>query len=119
MNPQIAPVLDEIKEVLKKHDMVGLITVGNSTHTDFLIHVDATWSCARIEKSDEQGYFIRIRSKRDEYPTPEAQKESLDKTVGTFVTWHDLLPVLHQQVEKVLIMCAQHMQIDGKSTREE
>jgi len=28
MNKDIAPVLDEISAVLKKHDMVGLVVVG-------------------------------------------------------------------------------------------
>jgi hypothetical protein len=37
MNKDLAPALAEVMEVLKKHDLVGVVFVGNRTHVDYEI----------------------------------------------------------------------------------
>jgi len=118
MNPEIAPAIKEIHAVLKKYDMAGLIIVANKTHTDYLMEIEPSWSCARLEQKDDT-IEIRVRSKLVDYPSPEAQKDSLEKTVGVFVTFHDILRCLQKNVETVLVMIGRNIPFDGRSTREE
>ncbi len=119
MNKEILPVLDEISAVLKKHDMGGLVMVANQSHVDFRMEISPSWSCARTVM-DEEGNLaaIRIRAKREEYPSAEAQKECLEKTIGTFVTFDHTMTVLQEQIKAVLAMVAKQVDFLGKSTRE-
>lgn len=118
MNQDILPVLDEISAVLKKHDMAGLVIVGNPTHVDWRMEIEASWSCAWLEQT-ETGIILRVRSKQSEYPSKEAQKQTLEATVGTFVTFHDTLIRLDENVSQILVMLARHIDFLGKSTRED
>lgn len=115
MNKEIAPCLDEIRAVLKKHDMAGLVIVSNPTHTDFTMELDASWNCFKTEHHDK-GVFLRIRSKRDEYPNRETQHAVLQRTVGTVVTIGDVLRRLSGNVEQLLVRLSKSMKIEGVST---
>jgi hypothetical protein len=119
MNKEIAPVLAELSAVLKKHDMAGLLIVSNQTHVDWRIEVEASWSCARIEKDADGREGLRIRSKLEEYPSREAQKKTLESTVGTLVSMTDVLWMAGENIERMLKIVAQHVQFFGKSTRED
>ncbi len=118
MNKDILPVLDEISAVLKKHDMTGLMIVGNKSHCDWRMNVEASWSCARTEM-DAQGLIgLRIRSRRAEYPSLEAQKETVERTVGTFVTFGHALAKLNEQIDTLLVAVSKQVDFLGKSTDE-
>jgi hypothetical protein len=119
MNKEILPVLEEISAVLKKHDMTGLVIVGNRSHVDWRIEIEASWSCAWLERQPDSSLLLRVRSKRGDYPTQAAQNESLDRTVGTFVSFSDALVRLNENVEQVLVMLSKYMTIEGKSTTED
>lgn len=116
-NKEIEPVLDEITAVLKKHDMVGIVMVGSRTHVDYRMNIEATWSCAWMEPCPE-GIALRIRSKLSEYPDKAAQKKTLEETVGTFVTFTDVLKRIEEGLVRILVLCAKHMEIHGKSNFE-
>ncbi len=118
MNKEILPVLDEITAVLKKHDMVGLVIVGNKSHCDWRMDIEASWSCAKLEETD-RGQAIRVRSKRADYPSAEAQHASLEMTVGTFVTISDVLRKLDGNVKEILLMLAKHITFFGRSKTED
>lgn len=118
MNEKILPVMDEISALLKKHDMVGLIIVGNETHCDWRMDVASSWSCARVESEDEKGLAIRIRAKRADYPTLEAQKRCVEATVGTFVTFGHTMTKLNEQLDTLLIGISKQVDFLGKSTDE-
>lgn len=121
MNADILPVLDEITAVLKKHDMTGLIIVGNGTHVDWRLEIEATWSCARIEPDHghpNAGAFVRIRSQRSKYPSAAAQKETLQATIGNFVSMSHALDILQENLTALLTMIGQKVDFLGKSTDE-
>lgn len=119
MNAEILPVLDEISAVLKKHDMTGIVIVGNRSHCDWRMEIEATWSCAFIEKDATGQHLLRIRSKRAQYPSREAQHAALETTTGTFVTMSDVIDRVNENLKAVLVMLAKHITFVGKSTTEE
>ncbi len=118
MNKDILPVLDEISAVLKKHDMVGLIIVGNPTHCDWRMEVAASWSCAWVEKDEQGRECVRIRAKAADYPNKEAQKKTVEATVGTFVTFGHTFKKLDEQLDTLLVAIAGQVAFLGKSTDE-
>lgn len=125
MNPEILPVLDEISAVLKKHDMMGLVIVANPTHVDFRMEVEASWSCAKMEYTTVADgrravKGVRIRSKLAEYPSKEAQKETMTTTVGTFVSMTDAMAAMEENILMLLAMLDEAgVKFSGKSTRED
>lgn len=107
MNKEIAPVLDEISAILKKHDMAGLVMVANKTHADFVMEISPSWSCARCEEHDRAGgkaVMLRVRSKLVDYPNREAQKSSITATISTFVGFQSLMTRITEQLDKALVM---------------
>lgn len=119
MNKDIQPALDEISAVLKKHDMVGLVVVGNRSHCDWRMEVHASWSCAWLEEDDGGRQLLRVRSKLKDYPSKEAQKECMEATIGTFVTFNDTLIRLGENMEHILVTLAKSVDFIGKSTTED
>lgn len=119
MNPKIEPAMTEISAVLKKHNMAGVFVIGNETHCDWKMVIDPTWSCAWIEELDAQQFAVRVRSKRADYPSSEAQEESVTRTVGMFVTFQHSLTKLNEQLDRVLLMISKSVKFDGKSTEEQ
>lgn len=119
MNKDIAPVLDEISAILKKHDMVGLVVVGNPTHCDWRVEIEASWSCARLDELPGGGHALRIRSKLADYPSKKEQKKQIEATVGTFVTFNDTIDMIKEQFGKILVMISRSVDFIGRSTRED
>ena len=120
MNPEILPVLDEITAVLKKHDMTGIIIVGNRSHMDWRVHVEASWSCAKPEEVDGlSGVAIRIRCKREDFPSAEAQRACLERTIGMFVSAGDVMIRIQENIEGLLAQVSESVSFLGRSTREE
>lgn len=119
MNPEILPVLDEISAVLKKHDMMGLVIVGNPSHCDWRMEVEASWSCARFEEQpDGKGVGIRVRSKRVDFASKWEQKRCLERTIGTFVTFQHWLKKMDEQLDPLLLAISKQVDFLGKSTDE-
>lgn len=119
MNKEIKPVLDEISAILKKYDMTGIVAVANRTHCDYRMEIEASWSCARFEKDAGGNVLFRVRAKRADFPSAEAHHAALETTVGTFVTYSDILDCLNNNVQSVLVQLSKHVDFIGKSTREE
>ena len=116
MNKSIAPVLDEITALLKKHDLVGLVMVGDEQTVDYRMEVGASWSCAWLEQTPDGQVALRIRSRREDYPDAAERTKKLENTVGTFVTLLDCTQALEKNLEQVLVMIAKSVKFDGKST---
>lgn len=73
----------EIIGVLKKYDMGGAITVADKERTMFRYHFP-TWTC--ITLGDD---FIRLRSKREDYPSKEAQKQACELSAHCLMSMRD------------------------------
>lgn len=119
MNKEILPVLDEISQVLAKHDMAGLFVVANKTHCDWRMEISPSWSCAWIENDNIGHCLIRIKSNLADYPDKHAQKLCQERTIGTFVTFGDTLDRLRQNVNRLLMVISKHIDFLGKSTNED
>jgi hypothetical protein len=80
----------EIVAALKKYDMAGAITVVSKERCMFKYHFP-TWSVASIEPGpDGTGAGIRLRSKREDFATKEAQKQASELTAHCIMQMRDV-----------------------------
>ncbi len=76
-DPAMQAAHDELVAVLQKHDLMGGIVFCSKARTGWAHFMSPSWSCLR-----EEGDMVKVRSKRADYPTQEAQNEHLALTVG-------------------------------------
>lgn len=69
---------EEIKEILRKHDIAASIVLHTPGHGEFLNHILTSYSCA-YQYEDES---IRFYSKAKDFDSPEAQFKSQESTAN-------------------------------------
>jgi phosphopantetheinyl transferase (holo-ACP synthase) len=113
-DPKLIEAMEEIKAVLKKHDVAGVVILGSQSHAEYLFEVSPSWSCATL---DENG-LLHVRAIASEFGSKEARNKAVDDTVGMFVTLNDATRFVTSQLDKLLVLLSKHMKINGKSTFE-
>lgn len=78
-SPKLKNAMDEMKEILIKYDIGGSIILHDpSGHSEYLLKIDPSYSCARFE-----GDYLRVKSKLTDYDgDKDAQKKSLTDTIN-------------------------------------
>lgn len=109
-DPLIKPAMDEIKEVLARHDMAALMFVSSRTSIEFRYRLDPSWSCIRHEANDG----IRIRAKSGD----PAQQEALRLSVGTIAAFSDCLRQAGGHMDHVLEKLSSYVEMTHR-TRDE
>jgi hypothetical protein len=69
-DPKLKQAVEEIKIVLKKYDCNASIILVSPSHAEYLFHIDSSWSVMKFEDGQNA---IRFRSKKDDFPSKEAQ----------------------------------------------
>lgn len=83
-DPKLKIAAEEIKAVLLKHDCAAIVVLCSESHLEWLHHVTPSWSCARLQDG-----VLRIKAKREDFPTVEAQKKCVTDTIGMVVGFLD------------------------------
>ena len=73
----------EIICVLKKYDMAGAITVVSKERSMFKYHFP-TWTCVLLGETS-----VRLRSKKEDYPSREAQRQAAELTAHVIMQMRD------------------------------
>jgi hypothetical protein len=68
-NTKLLTAAEEIKDILRKHDIAASIALHTPGHGEYLIHFTTSYSCVYMYEDDQ----VRIRSKREDYATAEEQ----------------------------------------------
>lgn len=74
----------EMIGVLKKYDMAGAVTVVDKDRCMFKYQFP-TWTCVVLGEDS-----VRLRSKREEYPSLEAQKRAAELTAHVIMQMRDI-----------------------------
>ena len=61
-SPKLKMAMEEIKAVLKKHDIGAFCVLHTPGHSEYLMEITPSYSCAKIESSGN----LRIRAKLNE-----------------------------------------------------
>lgn len=88
-DPKLRLAMEEIKAVLRRHDLLGFINIASKTHSEFLLHMEAPWSVVRIEPPGKDGKSgIRIRAKGTQVGSVE--HENLESSLSFICDTADL-----------------------------
>lgn len=77
---------EEIKEILKKHDLAGTIGLHSPGYGEYFIHLGPSYSCAYIYTDDEVHFY----SKRRDFATAEEHEEKKKNTANMLHVLTDL-----------------------------
>lgn len=90
--------MDEMKAVLQKHDLAGVVFVASPTNIEYLYHLDPSWTCLRILPDGGIG----ARAKREDFPSLEAQKQCVAASVTIVVGFADMGRLMHERFMQLL-----------------
>lgn len=110
--------IEEIKAVLSKHDLAGMVMVQAPKESAFLNVIDPSWSVAKYEETRE-GTAIRIRAKAEHFPSRAAQKEAVEWTCGMVIGFMLQAERTREQFEQIAGVLGQHFGItyaEGRNT---
>lgn len=60
---------EEIKEILKKHDIAASVALHTPGHGEYFVHLNPSYSCAYMYND----YEVRFYSKASDFSKPETQ----------------------------------------------
>ncbi len=98
--------MQEVKAILAKHDIAGVIFLQSATHAEFLYHFNASWSCVRLEEDGK----CRFKSKLADYPDRQTQKEAAEASLGTLVGFGHLGKKLAGDMDSICSMIGKHFE---------
>jgi len=80
MKPEIKlkVVAEEIKEILRKHDVAAAVVLHTPGHGEYFIHLNTSYSCAYYY--DEE--FIRFRAKLEDFNSVEERNQKQSDTAN-------------------------------------
>lgn len=98
-DPRLQILADQFDAMLKKLNVGAVVLLASPTHTHYLIQLEANWSCITLENG-----FLRIRSKKEDYPSIEAQKKVLGDSVGMLAGFITISDRIKDNFERILMM---------------
>lgn len=92
-------VAEEIEEVLKKHDVMGFVSILDGQRGHWLYFLDASWSCVSAEDG-----ALRIRARKSDFATREMFREVKDRSLSALFGARDMTM---QQLRLLYYVCQQ------------
>jgi hypothetical protein len=86
---------EEIKEILRKHDIAAVVTLHSPGHGEYFFHLNPSYSCAYVYNDNE----LRFYSKKEDYNSPEEQFEKQNATVNMMRILTDLAGMNYMMLE--------------------
>lgn len=109
-DPKLKEAIEEIKATLRKYDAMGAVILVSPSHSEYLNHIQASWSAMSFEEKDgSQG--IRFKSKRADYPSKEAQEFATSSSCHALTTIVEWTRKTHDAYRSVLKQLNKHMTI--------
>jgi hypothetical protein len=125
-DPILKSAMEEIKAVLKKHDIAANVILASKTHLEYLRQVETSWTALRMERDAAgRAVGIRFRCKQADYPTKEEWKEAMRLSICTMLGFVEVLNSDSKALMTIIrqlpsSMNIEHMSIDegpGDATR--
>lgn len=75
-SPKLKRVMQEIKDILSREDIAGIIMIHEPGFSEYLLKLDPTYSCAKITLEG-----IRLKAKKEDHKlNPDQQKKLVEDT---------------------------------------
>lgn len=116
-DPKLKTAMEQIKAVLKKHDIGGIVVLGSQTHTQFSREYTPTWTCISLEEHDGKT-VLRVKALRKDFSSLEAHKKCLEDSMGLLAGFADAIENEREQLVAVLLQIAKTVQFEHVSKLE-
>lgn len=102
----------EIKEILDKHDIAGIVVLHTPGHGEHMMKVDPSYSCAFVDMTPgKEGVRVRTRLQED-YGGDSAKRDKAQQdTVNMFDILTDLVTLRASQSIDIVEMLRKHFEI--------
>lgn len=116
-DPKLREAIAEIKAVLKKHDIVGLVSLHSKTHGEFAFEPHASWSLCELIPGPTHEATMRFKMRPK-------QKEDLEATTAFIYNTRDFLRMWWGHFEQMCNMIQKHAlvlhnPIDGRISNDD
>lgn len=103
--------LEEIKEVLRKRDCMGAVSLNSKTHGEFYIHLAGpSWSYFKTEIQSDGSEGLRLKAKGIKAGTTE--HENLEGNVAAVCNFADLFNSWSQSFYRLKATLQNYMDLD-------
>jgi len=100
-DPNLQAAMEEIKVILKKHDAAGVVILNSVDAMEYLIEVEASWSCAHLEQIPDTN-FAGIRVRTTDIADVATKKAALEATLGMFLGTVEVMGNVADQLLKIV-----------------
>lgn len=120
-SPKLKVAMNEIKEILDKHDVAGLVILHTPGHGEHFAKINPSYSCAFIDQTP-QAEGVRVRAKLSDFNGDSAKRHKVvTDTVNMFQILTDLTALRASQLIDIMEMLKRNLEISktgGKGTSE-
>jgi hypothetical protein len=102
----------EIVGVLRKYDMAAAVHLVSKERAMFRNHFP-TWSVITLEEAG-----IRFRSKREDFPSLEAQKQAVELSAHIVLQLRDLAALTFGQMDKIAKMLEERFDVEHEGGKD-
>jgi hypothetical protein len=112
-DPKLKEAMEEIKAILKKHDIAAVVNLQSKNHGEYLFELSPSWSCITLS---EDGYCrIKAAAKTG---GPE-EKQRLTDAIGLLMGFLDMARHTQESMQKVIdMLVGTGVKFDHQSRRE-
>jgi hypothetical protein len=100
--------IEEIKEIVKKYDLAAMVAVSSPDEIAYLKAISPSWSCAWVEPVPGGGVAIRVKAKLADFPSRDAQKKTVEVTVGMFMGFQNFLEATAFEMSQIVTLLSRH-----------
>ncbi len=118
-DPKLIAVRQEIADVLRKHDVGGIVILNSSSHMEYLVQLDTTWTAIRTETRDDGAEGVRFRLTKADVPDEVQRKQLAKDTIGAIAGTLDVMKYLLEKLDDLLAHAAQSIKFAHISRRED
>lgn len=102
----------KIMAVLKEHDLMGSVLICGKERSGFFSELSPSWSCASISEG-LKGMELRIRAKKEDFPSKEVQQETLRATVHGIFGLHHVHANVGEMLKGLIQIIGKHMNVQS------
>lgn len=107
----------KIAAVLKEHDLMGAVLIASKERSGFFHELSPSWSCATVDESKPQ-VEVRVRCKREDFPSAEAQNQALALTVNGLMGLLHVHPYTEQMLSGIIRLIGQKVDFTSMASDE-
>lgn len=112
-DPNLTVARDTIRTLCEKFDIACMVLLCSPSHCNHLLHLSASWSVANLD-----GNQLRIRAKRADFESVEAQKKAIENTTGMIAGFRDALQIQLENCNQILAVLGKHFDFSHVSQAE-